>query len=359
MRATILGVVLVLLGVGCGSGSKAPARKYTSVPVAQPMFQVIPANVDPNTARIPGAPGNIVQNAQPDGRSWALDSTRVWQAFPGSGGGGTVSSATAPLSIADGGVMQISAATPDAGGTMSATDKAKLDGINPVGWDTTQWATIKGILGSQVNDYDWMDLLHAYEYDITQGSHPCTQKTGTSMGIMQCPSGGTGTGYVQFASQNTITGNLVAPIANMKTTPWAECNRVKIVSQPTSGQIIWLAFVTAVDASEHEVYLAYWGPHSTSVLELQQDNGGAITVTTANAAGTIGSGVTLGVFNDFCVINDVAGARVVATVNGTIVATSTTLTNMPTTAGAGLFALSGTADLAEPDALLYSVARGN
>ena len=297
---------------------------------------------DPSQAPGLQGPVGFVVTMNDGSKSWQKRSASStdWVSVPTSGGGG----------IVDGGVL-----APLSGNGSVATPLQ----IASVGWDATQWKTITGVLGTQVNDYDWSDFLHPYEYDITQGSHPCTQKSPTSLGVMQCPSGGTGTAYLMFAGQDIATGDVVAPIANMKTVPWAVCSRDKIVTGPTSGQEIWLAAGFAVDNSEHEVFFAIYGPHSTTVGEIQQDNGGSITTTPANSGGTIGGGITLGVYFDTCIINDVAGARVVATVNSAIVATSTTLTNQPTVPAAGIYLVNGPTDMTEPDALLYAVARQN
>lgn len=116
--ARIATVVVVLFAATCSSS--VDKGKLKAVPIAQPMFQVIPAGVNPNTVGIAGAVGNIVQNAQPDGRSWTLGTGGVWQAFPSAGGGGVT---------ADGGVSAplVCSGAPDAGSCGTPSNPLAID----------------------------------------------------------------------------------------------------------------------------------------------------------------------------------------------------------------------------------------
>lgn len=80
-------LVVAVVGAGCAGTMPAPHRLGT-IPVSQPQFQVIPAGLDPNAASIPGAIGNIVQNAGSSG-AWVFNGT-AWVTFPPVGGGGNV-----------------------------------------------------------------------------------------------------------------------------------------------------------------------------------------------------------------------------------------------------------------------------
>jgi hypothetical protein len=112
-RVASLLVVVAALGVGC----KPKAHKMgAAAPVGAPAFQTIPAGVNPNTANIAGAVGNIVQNSGSTG-AWALG-PNGWVTFPQDGGassGGGINP--------DGGVVAplVGAGTPTSPLTIAAT----------------------------------------------------------------------------------------------------------------------------------------------------------------------------------------------------------------------------------------------
>jgi hypothetical protein len=225
-----------------------------------------------------------------------------------------------------------------------------------VGWDATQWSTITRAIGNQVTDYAWTDFTNPNEYDITQGDHPCAQLSPRAGGILKCPNGNSGVAYVGMAGQSSNAAT-VRPIANQKTSAWASCTRIKITVAPVSGTTLWLASAFGGDNSETETFLELKGSISTTVLNLVQDNFASITRTAANAAGTIGSGIILGNQTDYCVINDVTNGKVYGYVNGTLVATSSNLTNAPTAASVNEIVVSGAQGILEVDAMLIAWSR--
>lgn len=121
----LLGFVLAAsLVLGC----KPEAHRMAgALPVAAPIFQVIPAGANPNTLGIPGAQGTRLQNSGGVG-AWDMGPNGVWIVAPPLGtadGGAPLSSiaATAPLggNGTAGSPLTISNANPDAGGAMTAT----------------------------------------------------------------------------------------------------------------------------------------------------------------------------------------------------------------------------------------------
>jgi hypothetical protein len=131
---------MLLAATGC----KPTAHKAGVTALSPPVFQMIPFGYDPSISGLAGAVGNIVQNSGAL-TAWVKtgSDSKAWAAFPSTGGGGTVSSATAPLSIADGGVMKIATASETDAGSMSATDKIKLDNLPNNPWSAAAQAAIQ------------------------------------------------------------------------------------------------------------------------------------------------------------------------------------------------------------------------
>lgn len=165
--------LLVILAMAAAVGCKPTAHKMAAaLPVAPPIFQIIPAGTNPNTLKIPGAVGTRVQNSGGQ-QCWVMAPGGVWVADPPPTDGGSSGGGIAP----DGGVLaplagvgtvasplSISAATTSAPGSMSASDKSKLNSIGPT-WVASEMSTAQTLLGSTVTSYQY-----AYGLDFAASS---------------------------------------------------------------------------------------------------------------------------------------------------------------------------------------------
>ena len=134
---------LAVLAGGCRK-HLAPVPWHQPVPVgavAPGQFHTIPFGYNPSVSGWPGAVGDIVQNAGSTS-AWVRSGTAdtAWVVFPqtsidGGSGGGIAQDGGVLTPLAGVGTvanpLSIPAATPDAGGYLSATDKAKLNTISP------------------------------------------------------------------------------------------------------------------------------------------------------------------------------------------------------------------------------------
>jgi hypothetical protein len=138
--------ILALLACGCKEKAPAHGKMGVSIPIAPPTFRVIPAGLDPNTAPIPGAVGDIIQ-VSGSRKSYALTLTG-WVDFPSTGGG-----------VPDGG---LAISTIDGGGLVGTGTVASPLGVvgfpgtlvGPVvGSSTASW-TVSGLSGETDGDYE-------------------------------------------------------------------------------------------------------------------------------------------------------------------------------------------------------------
>ncbi len=194
-----------------------------------------------------------------------------------------------------------------------------------IGWDALQWQRIQALLGTQVTDYQWTDLLNPNEYDITAGTGPFAQLAASAAGVIR---NGAGTATLYLAGQKTGSGTVI-PIPNMKTSAWAVAGRVRFAAAPAgAGKFL---DICGMGGASKDCTLRIETDLSTTVLSLQQTDAG-VTKTAANSVGTIGGGIALSTWFDVLLVNDPSGGRVVAQINGVTAATSTVLTNQSTEA---------------------------
>lgn len=284
--------LLVVSALGC---KPTAHRMGVAAPVGPPTFQTIPAGMDPNAAHIPGAIGNIIQNAGSTG-AWTLTSTG-WVAFPqAGGGGGTVSSATAPLSITDGGVMQIAVATEVDGGYLTASDKTKLDGLNAITpWFSNVSTFIHATDGTLTATTLISDCVTAAnELEITAGGGGNTVVSTTLPGGVISVASAAGASTFQIARNrngkaNPITGNL-------QTTHWAVATRVRAIA---TGSTTMLYLDGISDESVADIFLGVRA--ATSTLDW------TLSVGTANV--DTGSSIDLSATHTFLMMADGTNIR--------------------------------------------------
>lgn len=194
--------------------------------------------------------------------SWIKSTTSDtgWVTNPGGGGGGTVKSATAPLSVTDGGAVQIAVATEADGGYLTASDKTKLDGLNAITpWFSTVSTFIHatdGTLTATTLISDCVSSANEMEIQATGGGNTVVSTT-LPGGVFSVASAA-GTGTFQIARNrngrtNPITGNL-------QTTHWAVATRAQAVA---SGSTAMLYIDGLSDESAIDIFLGVRAGTST------------------------------------------------------------------------------------------------
>ena len=250
----------------------APAPWHQPRPVgaiAPGRFPQIPFGYDPSASGWPGAVGDIVQNAGSTS-AWVRNGTAdtAWQAFPGSGGGGGGSSGsitvTAPLYKADGGAYTVAPAGEADAGTMSASDKTKLDKIAP-NWFSSTLAFIQTKVPS-ISVTTWqaemMPNPGGGDVDIAAaaGSAATTLLTTATGGVLQFLTGTTANSNQLIRNKNGGSGsnpqNVITP--NMRTGIYALVSRSKITATNATCDIYMNGM------SDEAVLTTYFGVHEAT-----------------------------------------------------------------------------------------------
>jgi hypothetical protein len=326
MKRTTFDLVVALAIVISGCNSQKTEHRVGGF---APSGRVI--SFDPSVNGLDAAVGDVVQLSGGTA-AWVKTGTGLtaWQTFPGAS---TVST--------------------DSTLTGNGSSLSPLSVVS-IGWDAAQWNFITSKIPGQVSDYDWSDLLHPYEYDITHGDHPAAIMPTVTGGVIWAPHGNTGTAYLALAGQSSFdTGNTMV-VKNMKTEAWAAAFRYSIAVAPGAGTNIWIGMFTNA-AGEPEVWCGINGSISTTVFQLELDDGTVPPpAASGSAACTVGSGITVGTPFDMVLINDVTNGSVSCYVNKVLCASTTTLTHMPTQVGAPTWFISGAQHIVHADKMLVT-----
>jgi len=246
----------------------------------------------------------------------------------------------------------------DADGVVKAQDatgtKSTLGG--GIGWDAIQWTRIQALLGTQVDNYIWSDMLNPNEYDITVGTAPGAQLAAATGGVIRL-SGGAGSGYVQFAGMKQ-SGPVIKPVPNQKTSSWAAAWRFRLPNAVVASQFTEMAFYASGNGSCTTLLLNQ--AVSATVFHLRQDrtpDGGGVTDTACDATMTIGSGIAIGTWYDALMTWNASTQVLTAQINGVTTATSAVATNQPTEDGTSVLVDTNKANSIDVDAIKLAFKR--
>ncbi len=270
----------------------------------------------------------------------------------GSGGGsGTVTSVsgTAPISVATGTTtpaISIVAATTSLAGSMSSTDKSRLNGLDTFGdWYATQANTVQaidptlthcqpvntriGTAGATASTSgDWETVTA-----VTTGLFvPASDENG---GVIVVKSGTNGTGLQYGQLLNSTNTNPTRIVANIKTSHWALVERLKVMT--TIDANATMVFMSMNDFSTGYVALTLRGAISTANFGIFVNFASSTSLDTTQAVDTAGT-----TYHDVGMVFD--GTTIWLTYDGVKVSTGlSTLTNVGTVAGGvRLFSVNGT-----------------
>jgi hypothetical protein len=192
------------------------------------------------------------------------------------------------------------------------------------GWTAIQQERVAAVLNAtaiQVDDYDAIDFMNANTYTLAGGAH-FVQPTATTGGALK----DAGSSGLVYPAGMQPSGNVIpAAVANTQTEAWAVAVRFKLLQALASGSH-FLDICGFLNSDGTQSTVSLYGTDSTTVLELIQ---GATARATANAAGTFGSGLTIGVEYDLLLMWDALNSIMYAQINDTNIITFSGSTHVP------------------------------